>query len=102
MRPFTGSHKACIIAPMPTTSVPTSAMLGDLDLSSIQDERIRQCIVMLLNLVEDLTQETHTLREENQRLRDEIKRLKGEQGKPSIKAGTKPYPTSSFTFVSKP
>jgi hypothetical protein len=44
---------------------------------------------MLLNLVADLTQETHTLREENQRLREEINRLKGEQGKPTIKAGTK-------------
>ena len=55
-------------------------MLEDLDLSSIQDEGIRQCIVMLLNLVEDLKQENRALREENQRLRDEINRLKGEQG----------------------
>lgn len=75
---------------MPTTSVPTTAMLDDLDLTSIQDEHIRQCIVMLLNLVEDLQQDNRALREENQRLRDEINRLKGEQGKPTIKAGTKP------------
>lgn len=78
---------------MPTTSVPTTAMLDDLDLTSIQDEHIRQCIVMLLNLVEDLQQDNRALREENQRLRDEINRLKGEQGKPTIKAGTKPETT---------
>jgi FtsZ-binding cell division protein ZapB len=63
-------------------------MLEELDLSRIQDERARQCIILLLNLVEDLKQENHTLREELQRLRDEINRLKGEQGKPSIRPAT--------------
>lgn len=63
-------------------------MLEDLDLSSVQDERTRQCIILLLNLVEDLKQENHTLREELQRLRDEINRLKGEQGKPTIRPAT--------------
>ncbi len=65
-------------------------MLEDLDLSSIQGKGTRQCVVLLLNLVEDLKQEHRALREENQRLRDEINRLKGEQGKPTIKPGTKP------------
>lgn len=65
-------------------------MLEDLDLTSIQDERARQCIILLLNLVEELKQENHTLREDLQRLRDEINRLKGEQGKPTIKPATKP------------
>ncbi len=64
-------------------------MLEDLDLSSIQDEGIRQCITLLLNLVEDLKQENLGLRQENQQLRDEINRLKGEQGKPTIKPGAK-------------
>ncbi len=61
-------------------------MLDDLDLSSIQDEPTRQCIIVLLNLVEDLKQENRALREETQRLRDENNRLKGEQGQPKIKA----------------
>jgi len=39
-------------------------MLEDLDLSSIQDEGTHQCIILLLNLVEDLKQENHALREE--------------------------------------
>ncbi len=72
-------------------------MLEDLDLSSIQDEGTRQCIVLLLNLVEDLKQENRALREENQRLRDEINRLKGEQGKPTIKPGAKPNTTTNYS-----
>ena len=67
-------------------------ILDKLDLSSIPDEGIRQCIILLLNLVEELKQENRALREENQRLRDEINRLKGEQGKPIIKPGGKSTP----------
>jgi hypothetical protein len=63
-------------------------MPNDLDvsalLSGIQDERARQVIGLLLNLVEELKQENWGLRAENQRLRDEINRLKGEQGQPPI------------------
>lgn len=65
-------------------------MLEDLDLSSIQDERARQCIILLLHLLEDQKQENHTLREELQCLRDEINRLKGEQGNPTIRPATIP------------
>lgn len=61
-------------------------MLEDLDLNSIQDiQQARECIVMLLNLVENLKLDNQELREQVQRLRDEINRLKGEQGKPDIK-----------------
>ncbi len=61
-------------------------MLEDLDLNKIQNiEQARECIVMLLNLVEVLKSENKELREQVQRLRDEINRLKGEQGKPEIK-----------------
>jgi len=67
-------------------------ILDKLDLSSIPDEGIRQCISLLLNLVEELKQENRALREENQRLRDEINRLKGEQGKPIIKPGSQSTP----------
>jgi len=61
-------------------------MLNDLDLSGIQDERAREVIVRLLNLVEEQGRELAEARAEIQRLRDENNRLKGEQGKPTIKA----------------
>jgi Transposase IS66 family len=73
-------------------------MLDDLDLSTIQDERIRQGFVLLLNLVEELKRENVELRAENQRLRDENNRLKGEQAKPKIKGNTpKPPPTTNYS-----
>ena len=78
------------------------SILDDLDLSAIQDERARQCIVLLLNLVEELKRENAELRAENQRLRDEIARLKGEQSKPKIKGNTpKPPPTSPTNYSSE-
>jgi len=59
-------------------------LLRNLDLSTIADERARECIARLLNLVETLAAEGHQLRAENQRLRDEVSRLKGQPGKPNI------------------
>jgi hypothetical protein len=56
----------------------------NLDLSTIADERARECVARLLNLVETLVAEGHQLRAENQRLRDEVSRLKGQQGKPKL------------------
>jgi hypothetical protein len=56
----------------------------ELDVSRIEDAGARECVVRLLNLVEELVAENRTLRAENQRLRDEIHRLKGEPGKPTI------------------
>jgi hypothetical protein len=67
-------------------------MLEDLDLSQIQDEKMRNLIVRLLNMVEQLTSELQEVRAENQRLRDEVNRLKGEQGKPKIKGNTPKVP----------
>jgi len=58
--------------------------LENLDLSTIADERARECIARLLNLVETLVAEAQQLRAESQRLRDEVSRLKGQQGKPNI------------------
>jgi hypothetical protein len=52
------------------------------------DERLRTCLVILLNLVEELERENAELRADNRRLRDEINWLKGEQGKPSIKGAS--------------
>ena len=60
-------------------------VFDELDLSQIQDERTRECIVRLLNLVEEVTSALRASQEENQRLRDEISRLKGEHGRPTIK-----------------
>ena len=78
------------------------SILDDLDLSAIQDERIRQCIVLLLNLVEQLKRENAELRAEVQQLRDEIARLKGEQPKPKIKGNTpKPAPTPATNYSSE-
>src|SRR5688500_17616827 len=61
-------------------------MFDDLDLTGIQDDRARQLIVRLLNLLEDVTADLRDAQAEIQRLRDENNRLKGEQGKPTIKA----------------
>ncbi len=68
------------------------ATLGgfDLDLSRIPDAGVREVIVRLLNLVEEVAADNRALRAENQRLRDEIARLKGEQGKPTIPPAAPP------------
>lgn len=63
-----------------------SAGMPGIDLSQIKDPLARQGMVLLMNLVEELSAENQRLRAEVQQLRDEIKRLKGEQGKPDSKA----------------
>jgi hypothetical protein len=75
-------------------------VLEDLDLSGVQDEKARECIVSLLNIIEDLTAALRAAQEENQRLRDEISRLKGEQGKPNIKGNT-PKPPLPANYSSE-
>ena len=69
-------------------------MLDDLDLSIITDEGTRECVVRLLNLIETLSADLRASQAENQRLRDENNRLKGEQGKPTVKPGTKSTATN--------
>src|SRR5262245_64512397 len=63
-------------------------MFEDLDLSSIAEERARQLVQQLLNVLEDVMADLRAAQAENQRLRDELNRLKGEQGTPAIKANT--------------
>lgn len=55
-----------------------------IELGSIQDEKVREAIILLFNLIEELSSDNKTLREDNQKLRDENAHLKGEQGKPKI------------------
>ncbi len=64
-------------------------MLENFDPNTIQDEAVRQVVISLMNLVEQLSAKVQEQGEEIQRLRDENNRLKGEQGKPKIKANTK-------------
>ena len=67
-------------------------MLEDLDLNSIADERARELVRRLLNVLEDVMADLRVAQAENQRLRDEINRLKGEQGTPTIKANKSQQP----------
>ena len=64
-------------------------MIEDFDPTTIEDESLRQVVISLMNLVEQLSAKVAQQAEEIQRLRDENNRLKGEQGKPNIKANTK-------------
>ena len=61
-------------------------MLENFDPNTIEDEAVRQVVLYLMNLVENLHAKVQEQAEEIQRLRDENNRLKGEQGKPKIKA----------------
>lgn len=69
-------------------------MLESFDPNTIEDERVRQVVIALMNLVEKQQKQIQEQAEEIQRLRDEVSRLKGEQGKPKIKAN-KPQPDLS-------
>src|SRR2546426_10499765 len=69
-------------------------MLEDLDLHSIADDRARELVRQLLNLLEDVMAALRVAQAENQRLRDEINRLKGEQGTPKGQSNT-PQPPST-------
>src|SRR5947209_3014512 len=64
-------------------------MVEDFDPTTIEDERLRQVFISLMNLVEHLSLKVAQQAEEIQRLRDENNRLKGEQGKPKILPNTK-------------
>jgi len=72
-------------------------MLEDLDLSSIADERARELVQQLLNVLEDVMAALRAAQAENQRLRDELNRLKGEQGAPTIKPNTPQPPPKNHS-----
>jgi hypothetical protein len=61
-------------------------MIEEFDPNTIEDERVRQVVIELMNLVERLSGKLSERDAVIQQLRDEINRIKGEQGKPKIKA----------------
>jgi hypothetical protein len=72
-------------------------MLDDLDLSGLPDQRTRDLVLRLLNLIETVTADLRAAQAENQRLRDELNRLKGEQGKPDVKPNARPKPPADHS-----
>jgi hypothetical protein len=62
------------------------SLLENMDLNFDQvDEKVKQTILTLFNMIEALAKENTDLRQQIQHLRDENNRLKGEHGKPNIK-----------------
>src|SRR5207302_11323100 len=57
-------------------------ILQKVDLAGIQDERARECIRLLLNLIESLTADLPKAHAENLYLREQLNRRKGGGGKP--------------------
>jgi len=72
-------------------------MLEDFDLTSIADDRARELVRQMLNLLENVMADLRAAQAENQRLRDEINRLKGEQGMPTIPSNTPPPPRTDHS-----
>ena len=71
-------------------------ILQKVDLASIQDERARECIRLLLNLIESLSAEQRKAQAENQYLREQLRRRTGRGGKADASPGTSaPAPRSS-------
>ncbi len=56
-------------------------ILQKVDLAGIQDERARECIRLLLNLIESLTADLRKAHAENLYLREQLNRRKGGGGK---------------------
>jgi len=67
-------------------------ILRNVDLAGIQDERARECIRLLLNLIESLTADLRKAQTENLYLREQLNRRKGggdKSGQPKDPAGAK-------------
>jgi hypothetical protein len=63
-------------------------ILKNVDLASIQDERARECVRLLLNLIESLSAELRKAQAENQYLREQLKRRQEGGGKSSSSPAT--------------
>jgi hypothetical protein len=55
----------------------------------IRDEQLSEAVRLLLQIIEELSENNEKLKAENQKLRDEISLMKGEQPKPNIKPSGK-------------
>ena len=64
-------------------------ILQNVDLAGIQDERGRECVRLLLNLIESLTADLRKAQAENVYLREQLDRRKGGGGKPDPAQGSK-------------
>jgi hypothetical protein len=82
----------CSRHPEPSFAGANRGLLEDLDVPSIADDRARELVRRLLNLLEDVRADRRAAQAENQRLRDEINRLQGEQGRPKVQSHTPPPP----------
>src|SRR5712691_13154465 len=81
----------------PLSTGASDDMFEDLDLHSIADDRARELVRQLLNLLEGVMADLRAAQAENQRLRDEINRLKGEQGRPTIKSNQSQPPSKDHS-----
>ena len=70
-------------------------ILQNVDVASIQDERARECIRLLLNLVETLRVELRKAQAENRYLREQLYGRKSGGGKPDPSQGASPAPSRS-------
>ena len=70
-------------------------ILQKVDLASIQDERARECVRLLLNLVETLSVELRKVEAENRYLREKLHGRKGGGGKPDQSKGDSPRASRS-------
>ena len=72
----------------------------NVDLASIQDERARECIRLLLNLIESLSAELRKAQAENQYLREQLQRRQAGGGKPGSSPDTSaPASRSSESYL---
>src|SRR6266700_8162249 len=80
-------------------------ILQKVDLAGIQDERARECIRLLLNLIESLAAELRKAQAENLYLREQLNRRKGggdKSGPPKDTAGAKSRSSEKERGETKP
>src|ERR1700694_2247238 len=70
-------------------------ILKNVDLAGIQDQRARECIRLLLNLVESLNTELRKAQAEIRSLQEQRETRKGGGSKPGSKPGASPQTSSS-------
>jgi hypothetical protein len=66
---------------------PVPEAIARLDLTTIADDGVRETVLALVSLVEELVAENRALRAELIEVKDELTRLKGGSGRPKIRPG---------------